>query len=97
LLADLRRQLTSGQPAALTQAISGLGGVGKTQLAVEYACRHAADYQAVRWLRAEEPITLASDYASLAAALSLLERVAADQPLIIEAVRHWLNGTEISY
>jgi hypothetical protein len=30
LLTRLRLALTSGQPAALTQAIHGLGGVGKT-------------------------------------------------------------------
>ncbi len=94
LLADLCTQLTSGQPAALTQAISGLGGVGKTQLAVEYAYRHAADYQAVWWLRAEEPITLASDYAALAVPLELPEHDAADQGLIVEAVRQWLNHHE---
>ena len=55
--------------AALTQAISGLGGVGKTQLAVEYAYRHAGDYAAVWWVRAEEPGPLAADYAALAGAL----------------------------
>ncbi len=39
LLSDLHNALTSGKPAALTQALHGLGGVGKTQTAVEYAYR----------------------------------------------------------
>jgi len=44
LLTDLRATLASGQHAALTQAITGLGGVGKTQLAMEYAYRHTGEY-----------------------------------------------------
>jgi MoxR-like ATPase len=39
LLALLRRQLLEHRRAAL----SGLGGVGKTQAAIEYAVRHRAD------------------------------------------------------
>ena len=40
LLAGLHRELQSGEPAALVQALSGLGGIGKTQTAIEYAYRH---------------------------------------------------------
>jgi len=47
LLDALDKALDSEQTAALTQAIHGLGGVGKTQLAVEYAHRHVADYTLV--------------------------------------------------
>jgi tetratricopeptide (TPR) repeat protein len=91
LLDDLRTALSSGRPAALTQAITGLGGVGKTQLAVEYAYRHATGYACVWWARAEEPATLAADYAALAVPLGLPEKDAADQRTTVEAVRLWLG------
>jgi len=93
LLADLRLALTAEKTAALTQtqAVHGLGGVGKTQLALEYAYRYAADYRLVWWLRTEEPTTLAADYADLATALDLPEKEAQEQSAIIKAVRHWLD------
>ncbi len=91
LLDDLRTALMSGEPAALTQAISGLGGVGKTQLALEYAYRHAAEYDLVWWVLAEEPATLDADYASLAQALDLPERGTPEQRVVIDAVRRWLG------
>jgi len=53
LLESLRSELCSGSPAAVTQAIVGLGGVGKTQLAIEYAYRHAGQYEAVLWVGAD--------------------------------------------
>lgn len=91
LLQNLRAALASEQSAALTQAIHGLGGVGKTQLAVEYAYRFSHEYEAVWWLAAESPATLAADYAALAQPLALPEKEATDQNLAIAAVRHWLN------
>jgi len=98
LLASLHKALTAGEAAALTQtqAISGLGGVGKTQLAVEYAYRYAAEYDVVWWIRSEEPATLASDFAALAQPLDLPQKDAADQPLIVEAVKGWL-GREVEW
>jgi len=91
MLADLRKALTSGQAAALTQAIHGLGGVGKTQLAIEYAYRHRADYSVVWWVRAEEAAALAGDYAAMAAALDLPQKEAREQAVIVEGVRRWLE------
>jgi tetratricopeptide (TPR) repeat protein len=91
LLTDLRAALTSGQHAALTQAIHGLGGVGKTQLAVEYAYRYASEYDIVWWVRSEEPSTLAAEYAALATKLGLPEKDAREQAAIAQAVRHWLE------
>ena len=91
LLTQLRDKLGSGEHAAVTQAISGLGGVGKTQLAIEYAYRHTADYELVWWVHSEDPATLASDYARLATALGLPEKDAQRQEEAVEAVRRWLE------
>ncbi|HYP39092.1 MAG TPA: FxSxx-COOH system tetratricopeptide repeat protein [Chloroflexia bacterium] len=94
LLAELREELTSGKHAALTQAIYGLGGVGKTQLATEYAYRHAGEYDVVWWVRSEEAATLAADYAALAGRLGLPEKDAREQEVVVEAVRGWLEGKQ---
>lgn len=91
LLSELRNALTAGQPAALTQAIHGLGGVGKTQLALEYSYRCAPDYILVWWVRAEEPAKLAADYAGLAMELNLKEKEEKDQKLIVAAVKRWFQ------
>lgn len=94
LLKELRIALTTGGPAALTQAISGLGGVGKTQLAAEYAHRYANHYSVVWWVRAEAPATMAEDFARLATALGLPEKDEADQRIAVEAVRTWLSRND---
>ena len=91
LLAHLRSNLLSGKPTALVQAITGLGGVGKTGTAVEYAYRHVDDFDVVWWVRCERPATLAGDFAALAGQLDLPEKDSRDQELVIDAVREWLE------
>ena len=78
-------------PVPNVQAIYGLGGIGKTQLAVEHAYRHAGDYDAVWWVTAEDPAILATDYAALARELGLPEAVTRDQAPTVEEVRRWLE------
>jgi tetratricopeptide (TPR) repeat protein len=87
----LQKALHSGQPAALTQAIHCMGGVGKTQIAAEYAYRQSGQYDVVWWIRSEETATLAGDYAALADKLILPQAGAQNQQETIDAVREWLR------
>ncbi len=72
-LSALRERLATSRPAAVVvpQALHGLGGVGKTQLALEYAYRHAADYDVVWWVSAEQPPLVVASLAELAGQLGL--------------------------
>lgn len=72
-------------------ALSGLGGLGKTQTAVEYAYRHREAYQAILWASAETVEALTSSFGALCHALRLPERTAADQGLAVAAVTRWLS------
>jgi tetratricopeptide (TPR) repeat protein len=74
LLGELRRRLEAQHAEAavvLPHAMHGMGGVGKTQLAIEYAWRYANHYQAVWWITADQPGLIRSTLAGLAPHLDL--------------------------
>ena len=81
------------------QALHGLGGVGKTQLMLEYAHRYQADYDLIWWIVAETPGAIPAGLAVLAPRLGLVDdttQVADQEELaaaVLEALRQrarWL-------
>lgn len=93
VLDQIHKALTTQGTAALKQrqAISGLGGIGKTQTAIEYAKRHQEQYKAVLWAVAESRESLLSDFVAIATALNLPERNIQDQSQTVRAVKRWLE------
>ncbi|MFG2785970.1 NB-ARC domain-containing protein [Streptomyces prunicolor] len=57
---------TLGQRAAGTAVVQGLGGVGKSTLALVYAHRHRRDYDVVWWTAAGSPVHIEQSLADLA-------------------------------
>jgi tetratricopeptide (TPR) repeat protein len=73
-------------------ALTGMGGMGKTQTATRYCYLHRDQYPAVLWVRAENDKTLYADLTRLAALLKLPEATAQEQKLVLEAVKAWLDA-----
>lgn len=116
VLENLRHALTVSGKSAVTQrvsagfanrqAVSGLGGIGKTAVAVEYAYRFRTEYDAVFFVRADQGNSVREDYELICAELSLSLKpssaIESDEVLphsdsqkdynrVVRAVLNWLN------
>jgi tetratricopeptide (TPR) repeat protein len=92
---DLASSLQSGGGTVIksVQAIHGMGGVGKTRAAIEYAWRHAADFHALLFVTADGPDSLRRNLAALCAPdiLNLPEHTATETDTQIAAALQWLR------
>ena len=94
VLAALEERLVRGPVAVV--ALRGLGGVGKSQLALEYAHRmQSGRYQLAAWVRADSVVSAAEDLAVLAPLLGVptkgtVSRVATDVIGALASRRDWL-------
>ncbi len=86
-----RAAAITGAPST---AIHGLGGIGKTRAAVEFAHANANEYTALLFVRADSPDNLQTNLANLcgAAVLNLPEKDARETEEQVAAVLHWLSS-----
>ena len=97
-LEKLASGFTAGFPAGRSvqtvtvHALHGMGGVGKTQLATEYAHAHAGSYDTVWWINAEEPALIPEQLTRLAGRLGVEPR-SGEPDAVREAVHAGLATT----
>jgi Domain of unknown function (DUF4062) len=95
-LTDLHKSLnrSTGRTAIVGSVLYGLGGIGKTRAAVEYAWAHQEDYSALLFVIAETPEALRRNLAALVGplALNLPEQNATEEPVRLKAVLDWLGA-----
>ncbi|MBB6344322.1 FxSxx-COOH system tetratricopeptide repeat protein [Nonomuraea muscovyensis] len=83
---DLLNQALTVDPKAIIQAVVGLGGIGKSELALQYSIRHRGAYKQLWWIEAETPENIQAGFARLCRVLcSAISSVAAAQAPTEEA------------
>ncbi|GGX64098.1 FxSxx-COOH system tetratricopeptide repeat protein [Streptomyces hiroshimensis] len=91
LLREIEEQLRGdGTTAVLPQALHGMGGVGKSQLAIEYIYRHSHEYNVVWWIPAEQESLILGALSQLARRLGL--EVGPQANTTVPAVREALRS-----
>ena len=75
-LERIRAGLTGNRVALLPQALYGLGGIGKTEIALEYTHRFGADYDLIWWIPADNRTTTREQLAELGVALGCTDLAA---------------------
>ncbi len=93
ILHDLHEALSKDSATALTQghAIFGLGGIGKTQTAIEYTHRYRSNYRFIFWIRADTEVALQAGCVEIAKLLDLTEKDATNPVDTVQAVKLWLE------
>lgn len=90
IIADMHKDLSSGERTMEMMkfvALCGLGGSGKTQLALEYVYRHRDSYEACIWISCDTPIKAAQGFIDVARKLEVEN---AQQQHQIALVKDWL-------
>jgi tetratricopeptide (TPR) repeat protein len=91
-LNELHDRFTKDRDDPLTvQAITGLPGQGKTELALEYAFRYRREYTAVFWLRCDSPRELIADFLQIADLFHLSVESLSEEQEVVQKVKHCLT------
>lgn len=85
----------ASSPSAKSIALFGTGGVGKTQIAIQYAYQNQDQFDVVLWIAADNAITMSQSFRVIAEGLELLN--AGEEPKdTVWAVRNWISTTSKS-
>ncbi|RKS73170.1 tetratricopeptide repeat protein [Actinomadura pelletieri DSM 43383] len=91
LLESLRSKIEESSTTVALHALHGMGGVGKTQMAIEYAWRYQDWYDLIWWVPADQPMMIRSALAQLAPFLDLPQAAATSvgdaAAAVLEALR----------
>ena len=95
----LRERLLDQVPKQFSHRIAlyGMGGIGKTQIALEYVYANRDSYERIYWIRAVDQASLLSGYQEIAIKAGLKTLLNLKPMDIAEGVSSWLSREKVGY
>ena len=93
-LLPAKKKMISSESDGLKQfALCGLGGLGKTEIALEFAMQHRGDYDAIFWVRADAVAKLNECYNDISIKLGLQDPSEKQNHVVgREILKGWLSN-----
>lgn len=88
VLNELQMLFHANHSGSVTLALNGLGGAGKTQIAVEYTYRHHKDYRYILWVRGDKRDQLREDCHTIVAQVKPREKY----ERVTDTIKAWLRA-----
>ncbi|KAI1138886.1 hypothetical protein F5Y05DRAFT_354227 [Hypoxylon sp. FL0543] len=96
ILSTIRSELEPGQRSSSAKSIAlfGMGGVGKTQLALQYAHESSNRHDVILWIAADNSTTIGQSFREVAQGLQLCQdpEEVRDSAAAIWRVKNWLSA-----
>src|SRR5579859_3177527 len=93
-LAELHKKFQTPSTEVYRIALFGLGGIGKTQIALEYVYRYQLPYQRIYWISADIQASLLDGYQKIAEQAKLQVSHLSTAVEVAERVISWLEQEE---
>ncbi|HCI82051.1 MAG TPA: hypothetical protein DHW02_20440, partial [Ktedonobacter sp.] len=94
VLQHLYNAFSSEKVLSLTQAVSGLGGVGKTSTVLRYVYKYRGEYQAIWWIDASTQESLMAGLLSLAKQIRKIpDSKSQESSFVLDIVKKWMKET----
>jgi tetratricopeptide (TPR) repeat protein len=93
-LKQIRSRFRNGKTVIVKQTISGLGGVGKTQLARKYAFERIQEYDVIWWINAESSETVFASVRPFLERKKLLDVNGKDPATALAIFAEWFEKNE---
>ncbi|EGX95344.1 NB-ARC and TPR domain protein [Cordyceps militaris CM01] len=98
LLPDKQEVIDAGPFSVRSFALCGMGGIGKTEIAVEYAYARQSKYDAIFFVTADGKTILSEQFARIATVLNIEDQSnTKDLTVSCEIVKGWLSNPVRSY